>query len=257
MNKLFQIAITVITSLLLVSCGGGGGGDSASTPIPTPVPPAPTPAPVPPAPTPSPALYIFLFSDGYTKSVNTAQTRGFTISGVSNSSPIVGGGVATNSNLSQSTFNGFFAYVGTQSFAGSFQLDGLNYNFSASVRNYYSGFFANPVGVSDDENLIVEGSSNIPISVKIGDSGLIYNAKIYSSSSFETQVGTRAQTYSVAVDPSSSTTALITITSVDKDMLGSITSTSYEINRIGIDRSYKTLSTRIVDSTSNITYTYQ
>ena len=49
----------VITTILLVACGGGsGGGSSAPEPIPTPAPtPAPTPEPTPeptPAPTPAP-----------------------------------------------------------------------------------------------------------------------------------------------------------------------------------------------------------
>ena len=117
-----------------------------------------------------------------------------------------------------------------------------------------------PVGyVSDNEYEVVAGVATIPATAKVNDSGIVFTANRYASSSKTTLLGTTETSFVLQADTAS--TAVVQLTRVDKNTSGVTTSTSISYSRITPAGGLTTLSESAVISfggnTGALTFTYQ
>lgn len=241
MKSSSSLVLALFLSLTLGACGGGGGGSSTPTPTPT----------------PTPLSYIFPLNSAWVDSIKIASNQSFVLSGSTNTYAVTGSGTITNTALSSTwvVFNGAPGYSATESLTGTAFVNGVTVPLSNSDTNYYDALYR-PLGSTGDTNLLVTGSANVPLGVKIGDSGTIYTGKTYSSSSFTTQIGTQTLTYAIAADPSSSVHALVTTTYVNKDLTGLVTSTTNNLIRMHYDGTAKRISTTSISGNTTLISTF-
>jgi hypothetical protein len=115
----------------------------------------------------------------------------------------------------------------------------------------------NPVGSSNSlENVLVQGAASIPVTGKVGDSGVLYTANRYSISgpSGSQLVGTQTMSYTLVAD--TATTALLRITILNKNTSGGTDSTENLTFRITPAGALTWLSdnTSTSTTTANITF---
>lgn len=208
--KYSKLIFTVLFSSFIAACGGGGGGGTSA-----------------PAATPVASTAAFPIK---TILANAAKsgTFPFKLSGFVSGFALTGSGTITNGNPTAATFEGAPALQTTITSTGTAFANNVSIPLSGTGTGYYDSNYL-PIGYSGNE-YIVYANVTLPSTVRVNDAGTVFTGTRYTSSSKTTSVGTETQTY--AVQPDTDTTALLVITSVYKNTLGTVTSSNTEKIRI-------------------------
>jgi hypothetical protein len=207
--KYSKLILTVLFSSFLAACGGGGGG---STPAAT--------APVASAST-FPIKTILA-------NMSKAGSYPFTLSGFASGVALTGSGTITNGSQTAATFEGVPALQQTITITGTGFKNGVSIPLSGTGTGYSDSNYL-PIGYSGNE-YIVYVNTNLPSTLQVNDAGTIFNGTRYTSSSKTTSTGTETETY--AVQPDTATTAILVLTSVQKNTGGVVTQSTTEKIRI-------------------------
>ena len=221
MYKSLKLLLAASAIATLAACGGGGGGtDTASGPV------------------AAPATTTFPVKAAYTNIVRNSSSLPFRISGSSSGISVSGSGTITRGTLVSSAFEGVPALRQIGTLTGTVVV-GANTTPLAAVVSTFVDTNYNPLGSSTDgEYAVISGTVNIPTTAVINDTGILYTANTFTASSKSVRTGTN--TVSFALQPDTSTTGLLKVISVKKNVAGTTTQTS-------------TLTLRI-DASGTITY---
>jgi hypothetical protein len=223
----------------VAACGGGGsGGGSSGSKITTPVTSTDT----------------FQLQKAYVTYVNDSNSRAFNISGTADGDSLSGSGRATAGTLSAATFEGQSALSKTQLATGNIIRAGTSIPWSGSSIIYVDSAYK-LLGINDGEEYIVVTSfSMLSDSAKVNATGSFYSANIYTNSTKSSVIGTRTATY--ALEPDTSSTALLKFSVVEKNTSGTTTSTATTVFRVTPSGGLTPISESSVTSTSILTLTY-
>lgn len=235
MKRLVLHFIGACACATLVACGGGGGGGGTTT-------------------LPIAAISNFLLRTAYIALLTQGGTQNFSVSERTSSGAVASGsGSLTIGPLTLAVFEGVSAQQVSIGFSGSFSSGGLS-PFS-TLRTGFLDANLLPLGSSSGSDYQVTVSANIPFTASVGDSGLTGTTTIYSDSSKSVVLGTETTTYALAGD--TSTTALLKISTVTKNISGVTTNTSTEVDRISLDGSIKRVTLTSVDQAgTTVTMTF-
>ena len=231
--RVFAMAATV----LIAACGGGGdsagenGGPVAST-------------------------QTFQMRTAYVNSISIAGSKNFTVSGTVSGFPVGGSGTLTVSGLSAATFEGVAAQQTSTTLATTITSGGSSFPQTITSLAYVDANY-NPLGGSiagKEYFVVVPASGNIPVTAKVNDTGTAYTATLYTSSDKLTPMGTRKVSFLLAADTES--TALLRLTSVDKNLSGDIVSTSTSEYRMTPAGDLTHLKDTGMDAIFSLTFTY-
>jgi hypothetical protein len=224
----YAAAVAAIT--LLAACGGGGGGSSG--------------------PVASTSSFNLLAT--YAATFSGPQVNNFTLTGTSGSTSISGSGTATTGNTTTGTFEGQSALQRTTTVTGSFTANGTSYPLNSSCVDWVTTNFV-PLGIVCTEYEVVTGTPTLPTAVHVGDTGTVYTANRYSSSSKTTLLGTVTETYVVEADTAS--TVLVTLIDTYKNTSNVTTKTESSQLRITTSNTYTRVKDTLLDVTNNLSMT--
>ena len=202
----FFAGLIALASIVLAGCGGGGGGSNVSgstTPIDYPL------------------------RTAYSNYVKSSGTVSYTISGTYNTTskttPVTGNGTETRSILQATTFEFNAAQLKTENRTGVIILNEIGTPENFTENSFFNSNYT-LVGKSSVDYIVVTSPSQIPISVKVNDSGNLYSANRYSDSTRTKPLGTQSISY--LIEAYSGENAYLTLVSTDKDLNGLTLSTS-------------------------------
>jgi len=187
--------------IVLAGCGGGGGGTSAVTT----------------------SSETFQLRAAYVNYLTDTRSATFTVSGTVEGINVTGNGTATQGALSNTTFEGQAALQKVSVITGALRADGQTVPLLTSSTTYLDSNY-NPLGSSSTDYEVVTGSVNIPATAKVNDTGVWYSSTRYSSSAKTTRRGTASVSF--VMEPDTASTSLLKIIRIEKDTLGTTTSTS-------------------------------
>ena len=207
MYKSLKLLLAASAIATLAACGGGG--DSTG------------PAPGPVA---APVTTTFPIKAAYTNLVRNSSSLQFSLSGSLSGISVSGGGTITRGTLVSSTFEGVPALRQIATLTGTVAA-GANTAPLAAVISTFVDTNYNPLGSSADGNYaVISGTVNIPTTAVINDTGILYTANTFTASNKSVRTGTNAVSY--ALQPDTSTTGLLKVISVQKNVAGATTLTS-------------------------------
>jgi hypothetical protein len=229
-SKIYKLLSVLLVIFEIVGCGGGGGSSATS----------------------SGSVVVstqsYPFRTAYTNLVNSTATLPYTVtSGAQN-----GAGNLWQSALSNSTFQSLAVMAKTVTASTFMNVNGVSTPSPLTVTYYFDSNYL-PVGSIEGADCTkVKGAVNIPSTVKVGDSGLMYSFSRFGSciSVFENRFGT--VTY--AVEPESATSVLVKLTEIQKDVLNQVAKTVTTTISVDISGQAKRISEVSVDQ-YNITTT--
>lgn len=198
----------------LVACGGGGGGGGDAEPKAT-------------------SSLTFNLESAYKALVASGQAVNFKVTA---SNSCTGSATITSSPANTSTtFEGTAALSSTTVYNFSYT-NCTPATISETTVNYYSSNYL-PLGTAKQVGnyAVVNGSLNIPTSLKVGDAGVLGSMTRYTDSTKSTVNGSAQLSYVVESD--TSTTALVTISTKGYDASNVLEST--QITKYKIDSSSK------------------
>ena len=230
-NKIKFLTATAVLSLLS-ACGGGGG--SVSGPV---------------ASTES-----FNLKTVWANTLTSSSSNNYTISGTVNGVAVSGSGTVTRGNLSAGTFEGLPAQQRTTTATGSVVVNGVTVPLNTSSIDWVDSNYL-PKGESGGEDyVVVTGTPTIPTIARINDTGTLYTANRYSSSTKADLRGASRATYVVEVDTSS--TALVTLIIEERNTSNVTTSTSSAQFRITPSGTFTRIKETLVEGNSTLIVTY-
>ena len=233
MYKILKLLLATSAIATLAACGGGGGGETATTP----------------SPVAAAVNVAFPVKAAFTNQFLNSSSLPFRLSGLSSGTSVSGSGTVTRGTPVSSTFEGFPALRRTTTVTGTLVV-GANSSLLSTVSNSFADTNINPVGNSNDgEYAVVSGRVNIPTTAVINDTGIIYTADTFTTSSKAVRTGTT--TVSFVIQPDTSTTGLLSIISVQRNVAGATTVTSTLRSRIDASGAITFLNESAVFSNGN------
>lgn len=233
--KFLNTLFLIVSPILLVACGGGGGG---GTPV---------------SSGPVASVETFQVKSAYVNYVNDSRSLPFTISGTASGVSVTGSGTVTQSTLTNTTFEGLPVLQKVTTMTGKVVGNGVSVPLSTTATSYLDSNYALK-GSSSDEYLVVTSGGNIPATAKVNDTGNLYNANRYTTSSKTTLLGTTAVSY--VLEPETASTALLKLVQVNKNTAGTVTTNSTLTFRITPAGGLTRLSESAVSGTTSLTITY-
>ena len=231
MLKKLKYAATVAAFSLLAACGGGGGGSSG----------------------PVASTSAFNVLAAYVSTFTNPSTNTFRVTGTSGSNQITGSGTATTGNVTSGTFEGLASLQRTTTVTGSFLVNGTSYPLAGSTVSWTDSNYV-PRGESGgSEYIVITGTPTLPTSVHVGDTGPVYTANRYTSSTKTTPLGTLTTTYVVEADTAS--TALVTLINTYKSTSNVTTKVATAQFRITTANTFTRIKETLLDNTTNLSMT--
>lgn len=225
------LATLMLISAFLTGCGGGSDTTSSTT--------------------------TFNLQAAYKSNFTTTGTQKFNISGTYGSYSVIGSGTETVGAVTYGVFEGQNALQHTTTLLGKFTANGQSFPIAGSGVEWVDTNYM-PKGSTGDDYYVVDGTANIPTAAKINDTGIIYTAKRYQTSSKTQFLGTSTVSYVVESDTSDS--ALVTLISTDKNASGETIHVSTEQYKVTTSNTFTKIKQTTVDNTNSfklsITFTY-
>jgi len=231
-NKFKLLTATALLSLLS-ACGGGGGGGTAA---------------------PVASTESFPLMTVYRNTITSSSSNNYTISGTISGVSVTGSGTVTFGNLSAGTFEGLPALQRTTTATGSAVVNGGTIPLNTSSIDWFDSNYV-PKGESGGEDyVVIAGTPTIPTTARINDTGTLYTANRYASSTKAVLRGTSEVTYVMEADTAS--TALVTLINEEKNTSNVTTSTSSEQFRITPTGTFTRIKDTAVQGNVLLTITY-
>jgi hypothetical protein len=197
LNKIKQLLILLV-SIVVTGCGGGGGGESTAT-------------------LPQKSTATFQIKAAYLNYITTAQTQNFTLNATVNGINVGGSGAVTLGAPISTFFEGVGAFAKSTTVTGFIVGNGMNVPYGSTKTDYLDSNYM-PLGSSGDGYAVVRGAPTLPVTAKVGDTGVWYTADIYDSSTKTIKTGTDTTSY--VLEPDTTLTALLSIISTSQDNFG-------------------------------------
>jgi hypothetical protein len=231
-SKKWFFKVTLLLAIGMTGCGGGGGGTAGSGGAVT-------------------SNQSFPFKTAYTNLVKSTATLPFTVTVAGQN----GTGNLSQSALSNSLFQSVSVLSKTITANSLMNINGVS-TPSVLIATYYfdSNYF--PVGSTEGADCTkVKGVVNIPETVKVGDSGLLYNFSGFGGcvNALENRFGT--VTYSI--EPDTANSVIVKLTEVQKNILNWVTKTVVTSISVDVNGGAKRMSETSVDQynvTTTLTY---
>ncbi|GEM_PF-2514913 len=219
-----RISLAIIVGALAACGGGGGGGGDGPTPVPVPV--------------ASTATFPF-FSINAAR-FNEAKTRSFTVSLVMDSSQTVSGtGTDSSSAPFSGTFEGQSSLVKNFATTITFTDGDINVPVFETSTAYYDSNYYLLGGTGSNYYTVVTQKYTYPQYSKIGDTGPLGVATVYSDSSKSKILGSSKASY--VFEPDSDTTAIMKLISMSYDASGNSVGTTTTAFRVSTTGNYTVL----------------
>jgi hypothetical protein len=183
--KFLKSLFTIGALLALGGCGGGGSNASSSTETTT-------------------STANFPLRSGYQALIGQSEVNSFSISGT-----CTGNATETRSAATSATFEGLPGVSTTTTLTGTYS-NCTPASFAGTSVGYYDTNYK-PVGSENlgTEYAVYSTSSDLPTSVKVGDTAQFATVDVYSSSTKQVRNGTRVLSFTVEAD--SSSTAIVNL----------------------------------------------
>lgn len=228
----------LLSSLLLVACGGGGGG---------------------PAPAPVASTSTFQLKQAYANDFNDTQPYSYTITGVISGANIAGNGSTTQSAVANTTFEGVAALQKSRTSSGSVVASGpggtVNIPLAPSTETLFLSPAFNLLGyTSTGAHTVAAAPVTIPVTALVGNSGIIGNFNTFTSSA---KLGVPATNLiSWSLEPDTATTALMKLTQTIRSNTGVLTATAVDTFRVTPAGAVTRISQTAVTANGTLTLTY-
>jgi len=222
----------ISTLLFLISaCGGGGGGGGG----------------------PVTSAETFQLKTAYVNFFNGSNSLPFTLSGTSSGYAVTGSGTLTESVPVNSTFELVSALQKNSTITYTLTVNSVTSSTASSSSSYADSNYV-PLGGTGSEYTVITGSTSIPLTARVGDSGTWSTENRYTNSSKSSLIGTTTTTYVLEAD--TATTALLKIIDTDKNTSGTTTATTIETYRITPSGGITHVSASISKSPTYLTFTF-
>ena len=222
--KLKSIAVSFFLSMLLLGCGGGGGGSGDA--------PSPSPSPLPAAGD------TYQVWRAWVNSVDEAASRSFAGEGIVNGLRVTASGSQATAPLENGTFEGRSALAKTTALAGTITVEGQTFPLTGLATFFYDANYL-PLGIVNDEYVVVTGTPSFPQTAKAGDTGVLYTYGRYPSSAKASSLGSGTVSYELAADTAPA--AILKLITVENLPDGSLESTTIRTARIAPDGTWTPL----------------
>lgn len=232
--KLRHLLTVTLLSTFLAACGGGGGG-------------------VPASPLPVVSTDTFQIKTAYINDFNDTSSHPFTVSGTTAGFVVTGSGTVTQSPVTNGLFEGATVLQKTSTVTGSFVANGVTIPLIAADTAYMDANYV-AKGWTGEGYVVVTSATNVPDTAKVNDTGLWHTSNRYANSTKTTLLGTSEVSFALA--PDTATTALLKITQIAKDTIGSTVMTATANFRMTPAGDLTRLSETGVDGTTTLTLTY-
>lgn len=220
---------TIGTFMALTACGGGGGSTTPSTPT------------------------TYPLRSGYQAFLGQSEVNNFSISGT-----CTGSATETRSAVVPATFEGIAGVSDTTTLTGSFS-NCTPASFASTGTSYYDTNYK-PIGSINPgtDYAVYTSATDLPTSVRVGDTAQFGSVDVYSSSTKQVKTGTRTLSYAVEADTGN--TAIINLIAKGYNVANQLLytqQTRYRINTSGqltavsVDIQYSTTSTSHMVWTKN------
>jgi len=234
-NK-FKLTLASFVMMSLTACGGGGGGGSSIELQPV------------------ESTELFQLEDAWVEFVVESSSYPFTLSGEINDTDVNGTGTATFGQLTTSSFEEQDSLAKSATITYELIVDDQTLPLSSFSTAYYDVNYM-PLGrLSESEYMVVESLTEPTNIARVNDTGVLYTGTRYSDSNKNTVLGTTQTSY--VLEPDTAQTAILKMTSIDKDNSGAIESTgmvAYRVTPAGsITRLYETY----LSDSSNLRISY-
>lgn len=231
-NKLKLLTATAVLTLLS-ACGGGGGGVSG----------------------PVASTESFSVTKMWANMLTTPSINNITVQGTINSGdPVTGSGTTSYSNLSAGTFEGKPLQKQTQTSVVSLVSKGQTIPVNDKIDTWVDSNYT-PNGESGgDDYVVVTALGTLPSAARINDTGNLFTANRYASSTKAVLNGTRTATYLIEADTAS--TALVSLIIEEKNTSNVTTSKSTLQLRITPTGAFTRIKETYVSTTTSLTITY-
>ncbi len=233
--------LALLSSAAFLAACGGGGGDSPEIPV------------------TAPSTDTFQLKTAYINSVIDTRSLPFRLTGLSSGVNVTGSGTLTQGALTGTTFEGQAAFQKTTAIIGeiSATLNGRTETIPLAITTTsFTDSNYMPLGatVSIGGYSVPDGIVTIPQTVKVNDTGIFLKSKNYSSSTKSTLIGTSTIAY--AIQPDTSSTALLKLIQTDQNTLGATVATSTVTHRMTPAGGLTRLSETYLAGTNVLNITY-
>jgi hypothetical protein len=223
--------LSILTIPFFVAACGGGGGSVE----------------------PVASTNTYQLQKAYVNYVTDSSSRGFTVSGTAGGDSLSGSGRVTSGALTAATFEGQSVLSKTSVITGNIIRAGTAIPWSSSQTTYVDSAHK-LVGSIGDEYIVANSFSMPSDAAKVNTTGSIFSATRYTNSTKSSVVGTRTATY--ALEPDTSSTALLKFVIVEKDTSGNTTSTGTSVFRVTPSGALTPISESDTTSSQTITISY-
>lgn len=198
------IGASVASAALLAACGGGGGGGT-------------------PAASSTPTTASFALSAGYSAYVKNGTNKSFIVA-VTQTAGATCSGTATikTTPAAQTTFEGYTAYPLTQDSTLTLTNCALTSNPSHGTTYYNANYVPIGLSVTGGDYAVFDSPQPdqlaLPATVAIGAAATFDTLTSYTDSTKSQRTGTRALSYQIVADGTSTTTAIANFVTVFSDV---------------------------------------
>jgi len=198
----------------------------------------------------------------YKSFYTTAATYNFQISGNLHGITITGAGSQINPVASVGNFTGLNGVVSgyqqtvtaTGSYTASLNGNSITQPLSTSSTDWVSTSYVALGTMSSSDYVVATSAPPLPTVAHEGETGIVYQAKVYSDNTLSNQTGTKIETYALQAD--SPNTALLVMTSSYADLTGTVTETDVQQFRITPEGNYMPVQTTVTDFVNQTVFTF-
>ena len=208
--NIFGVVLAVGVAASLVACGGGGGGGGSSGPI--------------------ASTNTFNVQSGYKALTAAGWSKTFTTSGCTGSISITESAPTTST-----TFEGSAALAGTSVISTSFTNCTPATSSTTETRYYDTNYVRLGYSVQGGGYGVYASAPVIPVTAKVGDTGIVGSINRYTNSTKATSAG--RQDVSFVVEADTATTAILNVISKVYDASSTLQVTEQDRYKVAADGS--------------------
>lgn len=220
--KSIKSLFAISALMTLAACGGGGSSTAPST------------------------TTTYPLRSGYQSLISQSEVNSFSISGT-----CTGTATETRSAAVPATFEGTTGVSTTTTLTGSYS-NCTPASFASTGISYYDTNYKPLGSATPGSDYAVYSVTDLPISVKVGDTAQFGTADVYSSSTKQVKTGTRTLSYAVETD--SGNTAIINVITKAYNTSNQLLITQQSRSRINASGQFTAVSKDIQYSTTNTSH---
>ena len=220
--KSIKSLFAISALMTLAACGGGGSSTAPST------------------------TTTYPLRSGYQSLISQSEVNSFSISGT-----CAGTATETRSAAVPATFEGTTGVSTTTTLTGSYS-NCTPASFASTGISYYDTNYKPLGSATPGSDYAVYSVTDLPISVKVGDTAQFGTADVYSSSTKQVKTGTRTLSYAVETD--SGNTAIINVITKAYNTSNQLLFTQQSRSRINASGQFTAVSKDIQYSTTNTSH---